>query len=740
MTTLFPEPATGFASVFTGKRDAKSLVDPDRVPLSRKRTEFFAWPEEREHLVKFISSQDSFGWEAYVCAHLLTSKERKGKRAAQIHALWADVDEGDVSKGPPPTMVIQTSPDRTQALWSLRCAIDAPRAESLNKRLALQIGADPSGWDLTQLLRAPGMHNHKPKYSIDGVSPTVTVLEYDPTHIYDADELEESLPPLPPEPEFTPPAADGPPVVLRGFPSKLWRGEPDAFAKYPNSEGRPDRSKILWIIGMELAIAGASEQTIATAVRDRDEAFGFEKYLYRNDGGVEYHKIAREAVAAAERAREGKAAVANSERDAVDDTFQATPGALSDLSVAVPNMLLELVPVALRRWVRDVCRRMGVPVEMVAVPLIVTAAALIGRQVRIRPKLRDDWTVVPNLWGVVISRPGTMKSPAMVDAFRPFRYVEAKLHKAFETAKADFETKQRLCKLEMEALETQIRTAHKHKEWDVAFLGSQLGEKRKELEALKIIEPRIATSDPTVEKLGELLGENPRGLLLCRDELIGFLRTLERAGREGDRQFYLESWNGDSPFMVDRIGRGSLRIEALCLSLIGTAQPGPLRSYIAEALSSGAGADGLLQRVQLLVWPDKVPPFENVDEWPDTIAKDRVFKVLKELEALSLDKIGAEFDGDERAFLRFNEGAQVVFNEWRARLEARLRTTELLAHPALESHLAKYRSLMPALALVFHLIEWAATGGACGTRVSERDARLAADWCAFLELHAAKVY
>jgi hypothetical protein len=51
---------------------------------------------------------------------------------------------------------------------------------------------------------------------------------------------------------------------------------------------------------------------------------------------------------------------------------------------------------------------------------------------------------------------------------------------------------------------------------------------------------RYKTNDSTVEKLQALLAENPHGLPLYRDELAGFLYALEKAGREGDREFYLE--------------------------------------------------------------------------------------------------------------------------------------------------------------------------------------------------------
>jgi len=41
-----------------------------------------------------------------------------------------------------------------------------------------------------------------------------------------------------------------------------------------------------------------------------------------------------------------------------------------------------------------------------------------------------------------------------------------------------------------------------------------------------------------VEKLAELLNHHPNGLLLFRDELSGWLHTMDRPGHENDRAFY----------------------------------------------------------------------------------------------------------------------------------------------------------------------------------------------------------
>src|SRR5215471_9930822 len=179
---------------------------------------------------------------------------------------------------------------------------------------------------------------------------------------------------------------------------------------------------------------------------------------------------------------------------------------------------------------------------------------------------------------------------------------------------------------------------------------------------------RNVVNDTTVEKLGELLNQNPNGLLLFRDELSGFLRLMERPGHENDRSFYCEAWNGSGAYIYDRLGRGTLRIEAACVSILGGIQPGPLYAYLQETFAGG-GDDGLIQRFQLAVFPDPLPRWRHVDRWPDADAR--------QLAALDPATIEAEeLTPEERPFLRFAPDAQEVFDAWRAELEAKLRADD----------------------------------------------------------------
>ncbi len=270
----------------------------------------------------------------------------------------------------------------------------------------------------------------------------------------------------------------------------------------------------------------------------------------------------------------------------------------------------------------------------------------------------------------------------------------------------------------------------------------ELTEKLRELGEAAPEEPkerRYMTQDSTTEKLAELLRDNPQGLLVFRDELSGFLKNLEKQGREGDRAFYLEAWTGTGSFNVDRIGRGSFSVPAVCASILGGIQPGPLSSYVRGALEGGEKADGLLQRFQGLVWPEVPPVWQNVDRYPNTEAKNRAFEVFEKLDALKPEDFGATAEeGEEIPAVRFSAEAQEIFDAWRGELESVVRDEDL--SPALRNHLAKYRSLMPSLALVFHLVDHVNGSAGEGAAVGVEAAQRAAAWCEYLRTLAERLH
>ena len=86
--------------------------------------------------------------------------------------------------------------------------------------------------------------------------------------------------------------------------------------------------------------------------------------------------------------------------------------------------------------------------------------------------------------------------------------------------------------------------------------------------------------------------------------------------------------------------------------------------------------------------------------------------------------------------LGFASEAQAFFDHWFGRLETRVRYSRESA--CLIGHLAKYRSLMPSLALLFHLLD--VMDGTSRGPVALDSARRAAGWCGYLEEHARRIY
>jgi len=247
---------------------------------------------------------------------------------------------------------------------------------------------------------------------------------------------------------------------------------------------------------------------------------------------------------------------------------------------------------------------------------------------------------------------------------------------------------------------------------------------------------RYRTNDTTYEGLGELLIANPSGILVERDELISLLQFLDREDQAVARGFYLSGWSGTQPYTFDRIGRGQRHIEAVCVSVLGNTQPARIVEYVRKANAGGAGGDGMIQRFGLLVWPDAPVDWKNVDEYPNSAAREAAWDIFERIAKLDTSRalaIGAKIGRfDKVPCLRFDEAAHDDFLGWRSDLERRLRRMEM--SPALEGHLAKYRKLVPALALITHIAD---AGDGPVTQASLLKALAFAE---YLETHARRIY
>lgn len=373
-----------------------------------------------------------------------------------------------------------------------------------------------------------------------------------------------------------------------------------------------------------------------------------------------------------------------------DPTDLAPPG-----GSAVKKFDWDLLPEKIRPWVLDSCKRMQGPPEYAAVSTLVSIAALIGAKAVITPKARDKgWRVTPTLWGIVVGRPATMKSPLLNVGVKPLAELQ-------------------------NAAEGQFNT--EFKQWQAAEQINPLeaGDKPKR----KIYK----LNDTSVESLAETLEDEQWGLLVFRDELVGLLHDMEKRGQEAARSFYLSAFDGDQSYSLKRVTRGYRHIPRLCLSILGGIQPGALASHVEKTVAGGIGDDGLLQRFSMAVWPDLSQAYEYVDQVADKEAEAKFHAIYHRLSQLQA------IDG-EASVWGYSDEAQVVYKDWATSFEHELRTSEM--PPAFVTHLSKYRKLVPALSLVFALIDTPDNGNI--VELPELQRSIA--WSEFLRSHALKIY
>src|SRR5262245_27876955 len=204
----------------------------------------------------------------------------------------------------------------------------------------------------------------------------------------------------------------------------------------------------------------------------------------------------------------------------------------------------------------------------------------------------------------------------------------------------------------------------------------------------KFITPRLYTSDPTIERLGELLTARPQGMLRMSDELSAMFTNMQRYSGGQDNEFWLEAWNGKS-YSVERIGR-NLLIEHLLVAVVGGMQPDKV------AVSFEGPADGMYARI-LFCWPQEAPYSPLSDDAPEV--DPAIINALKRLDDL------AEFADDRlvRHEIKLSSGARVRFEGFRE-----------FAHREKDSRegrerewLAKVPAHVLRLAITLCLLDWA---------------------------------
>ena len=393
-----------------------------------------------------------------------------------------------------------------------------------------------------------------------------------------------------------------------------------------------------------------------------------------------------------------------------------TPQRLPPDLKPVLKLDLSWLPTSIAPAVQDISDRLQCPPDYLAAAMICAAGAIVGNRVGICPREFDDsWVEHPALWGGIVGSPGSKKSPAISEAFRPSRHLEEQAHKKFQ---AEYATYAPLKK----QYDANVALIKKGKTSVGPFPTEPIAPKAE----------RFLVQDTTYEALSIVLQDNPHGVMALADEMTGLISSLDRENQQAARGFYLSGWGGKGSYFCDRVQREGVRLHRYCLSLFGGFQPDVVIPYVKGTQRGSAKNDGLFQRFQVLVWPDQINNVKIVDRAPDKTALDAVFNAIIKLKELDRHSLPAAKSTNNSLVLHFDPEAQLLINQWFQMMESLLLSDKY--DSARQGHFAKYRGMVPALALLFHLLD-----GHPG-RVGLDCLRRAIRFAKYLKSHADRIY
>ena len=335
-------------------------------------------------------------------------------------------------------------------------------------------------------------------------------------------------------------------------------------------------------------------------------------------------------------------------------------------------------------WIREAAECKNAPSDYVAAPLLSIAGATIGNSRWVSPW--SGWEEPPVIWAALVGLPSSGKSPALSAVLGPLREHEKMLRSEFERRHSDWADKDEIAKL----AETSWRKAAQKAIDDGEAPPDKPANARREPEPKR---DRIRITDATVERVADILADSWRGLVLCRDELSGWLGNMSRYSNGSDRPFWLEAYGGGS-YEVDRKSSPApIRVDHCSVGVVGGIQPDKLDSLLVGQTDD----DGLLARMWV-VWPSARPlsrPSISLDI-------DTPRRAIERLHGLSPIE---DKNGERRPFfVHFTDEAQQALHEFRVQCQ----NWESQADGLMVSHIGKLPGMAVRLACVLAHLDWAA--------------------------------
>jgi hypothetical protein len=378
-----------------------------------------------------------------------------------------------------------------------------------------------------------------------------------------------------------------------------------------------------------------------------------------------------------------------------------------------PPFPVDVFPGPVANFVKKVAAAMGCPSDFPGLATLVVSGAAIGAARSL--KVKGGWEEKPGMYAVIVSRPGTAKTPALKAIMGPIYEEQDLLDQNYAAALRQF-------KKDTEA----------YKKWQPSEDDETRPDEPTEPPPMR----HIFAADTTVEALAKNLKDNPKGILVFRDELTAWVRGLDQYKARGtDRQSYLSAWSGEMVKVDRKSEQGKpIIIPHPFVSVLGGIQPDLLDELEAE----GGREDGFIHRVlfsypveaEVKGWIEEEISEEDELEWQVTLNR-----------LLNLQPIKPEGGSERPRQLQFSDDGREAFRVWCDQVATEMNQPDFPRE--LHGPCLKLRAYCARFALVIHLLRVACGEAGSGQdegQVDAEDVARAVKLCDYFQAHARAVY
>jgi len=370
--------------------------------------------------------------------------------------------------------------------------------------------------------------------------------------------------------------------------------------------------------------------------------------------------------------------------------------------VEILNFPVEIFPAKIQEIIETTHEAVFYPNDYTASSILFACSVALGNTIKLRTK--KTFINQATIFIAIIGNAGAVKS-------HPLKFPLAPLEE--EDKKNFYEYKQDLKKYEVVLDMTKAQRIE-----------------NKVSDDTKPILTQILIDDITPESLLSTHQNNKRGLGLYKDELISWIKDMNRYNSGSEQELWLKIWSGGNA-KINRLSREVNFITNTFISVAGTIQP----SVLATLAQGGRNDNGFMNRILFAY-----PPNSKKANFSDTEIPDELINNYSEIiqKIMNIETEYDEFINIKSKVIEYSSEAYNRFKEWFDFNASLINSFSDNDHP-IKSIFTKFDLYISRLALILQTLFYASDNETIGY-VGLKSVEGAIKLVEYFRMSAVKVY